>query len=322
VSKKANPTLIGLFFVASIALGVVALLLFSSRSAFHPHKKHILYFDDSLKGLNPGAPVKFRGVTVGSVEEIFIRHNQAKDDHSMPVVISIDKTLTQSKSDVALEFTETRLNELVDMGYRGILDAESLVTGVLYVELDVMTNAPPPIYHQLVREYDEIPTVPSKVQQLLLNLAKFDIPGISEKLHTLLDHLGQLDIAAISSGFTNLLGSADRLVDSPSLTNSLASLRVTLDEATALLKRINGRVDPLADNADATLQNAQKTLTDLQGAIQSLSGLLAPNAGIPSDLRQALQELSAASRAVGDLAAFLERNPGSLLTGRKPPKKP
>ena len=137
MSKKANPTLIGLFFVTGVALAMAGLLIFSSRNAFHPQAKFILYFDGSLKGLNLGAPVKFRGVPVGSVVDILIRHNQATNDHSMPVIISIDKKLIQSKSDVALQFTESRLKHLISVGYRGRLEAESLVTGVLYVELDV-----------------------------------------------------------------------------------------------------------------------------------------------------------------------------------------
>jgi len=89
--KKANPTTLGLFVVLGLTLGVVAVFLFSSRTMFHPMEKSIRYFDSSLKGLNPGAPVKFRGVTIGKVEHVFIRHNQASNDFAMPVIIAIDK---------------------------------------------------------------------------------------------------------------------------------------------------------------------------------------------------------------------------------------
>src|SRR5258706_9466352 len=150
MSKKANPTAIGLFLAVGVDLGIAGLLLFSSRSRFHPHHKSILYFNASLKGLNPGAPVKFRGVTIGSVVEILIRHNQASDDFSMPVVIAIDKKLAQVKSDELLEIgSQSKLDQLIQNGFRGRLDAESLVTGVLYVSLDIVPNAPPPVFHQL-----------------------------------------------------------------------------------------------------------------------------------------------------------------------------
>src|SRR5207253_8162464 len=68
MSTKANSAVIGLFFTIGLALAVVGLVLFSSRSLFHPQSKDILYFTTSLKGLNPGAPVKFRGVTIGTVK--------------------------------------------------------------------------------------------------------------------------------------------------------------------------------------------------------------------------------------------------------------
>ena len=323
--KKANPTLIGLFFVAGVALGVAGMLVFSARSLFHPVKKHILYFDGSLKGLDVGAPVKFRGVKVGSVVEIYIRHNQSTNDHSMPVVIAVDKKLIQSKSDEVLQFSTSRLHHLISLGYRGRLEAESLVTGVLYVELAMVPYAPPPVYHQLTAEYDEIPTIPSEVQLLLSNLAHFDLAGLSDRLNVLLTRLdaslAQLNVAEINAGVTNLLVSANRLVTSPDITNSLASLRRTLDDAGALLKRIDGRVDTLADGATHTLEDAQKTLADLRVAIQGVSGLLGPDSAIPSDLRQALQALSSAGRAIADLAEFLERNPNTLLTGKKRPKE-
>src|SRR5512138_1633729 len=184
--KKLNPTILGLFVVLGLALGVAGVVIFSSGTLFHPQQKAILYFDGSLKGLNAGAPVKFRGVTIGKVDQILIRHNQAREDFSMPVIIMIDKKVAQSKSDENLQIgNQAQMNENIRRGFRGRLDAESIVTGVLYVSLDIYPDAPPPVYHQLKPEYTEIPTTPSQVQKLLANLEHFDLPGISEKLTTL-----------------------------------------------------------------------------------------------------------------------------------------
>ena len=326
MSKKANPTSIGLFLVVGLALGVAALLLFSSRSLFHAQHKDILYFNSSLKGLSPGAPVKFRGVTIGSVVEILIRHNQASDDYSMPVIIAIDEKLAQSKSDEMLEIgSQAKLDQLIRHGLRGRLDAESLVTGVLYVGLDIVPNAPPPVFHQLKPEYHEIPTLPSDVQQLLTELSHLDIRGFSEKLNRLLTRLdtslSQLSVAEINEGLTNLLGATSHLVRTVDLTNSFAALRKTLDQAGTLLKRIDARVDPLADSVTNTLADAQKTMAALRVGLRNVADLLGPESAIPSDLKQALEELSDASRAVAELAEFLERNPNSLLTGRKRAKE-
>ena len=322
MSKKANPTSIGLFFVIGLALAVGALVIFSSRSLFHPQHKDILYFNASLKGLNPGAPVKYRGVTIGSVVEILIRHNQATNDFAMPVIIALDKKLAQSKSDEALEIgSQAKLDQLIRNGLRGTLDSESLVTGVLYVGLEIVPNAPPPLFHQLKPEYHEIPTVPSEVQQLLAELSHFDLRGLSEKLNALLTRLdsslGQFNIAQINSGMTNLLGAANNLLSNPDLTNSIASLRLTLDEAGTLLKRIDDRVDPLAESVTNTLADARQTISDFRVAIRTVTELLGPESPVPVELRHTLEELQNASRSVADLAEFLERNPSALLIGKK-----
>jgi len=323
--KKANPTALGLFLVIGLAFAVGGVILFSSGTLFHPIQKSILYFDGSLKGLEVGAPVKFRGVTIGKVDQILIRHNQASNDFAMPVIIAIDKKLAQSKSDRHLQIgSQAYLDLLISRGFRGRLDAESLVTGVLYVSLDIVRDAPPPMFHQLTPKYHEIPTMPSQVQQLFANLERFDLPGISEKATNLLARvnttLSQLDIPQINAGMTNLLGSANQLITTPDLTNTVKSARQTLDRAQALLARINGRVDPLVDSVTNTLSDAQKTLVDLRRGLQNLSGLVGPETSFSSDLSQALEQLGNASRAVADLAEFLQRNPDALLTGRKRPK--
>src|SRR5580765_3497292 len=172
MSKKANPVSVGLFVIVGLALAVTGVVLFTSRSVLHPRVKQILYFDSSLKGLEPGAPVKFRGVTIGSVVEVMIRHNQSTNDFSMPVLISIDKKLAQGKSDELLHIdSQSMLDHLIQRGFRGRLDAENLVTGILYISLDIVPRAPAPVLHQLKSEYLEVPTLRSDIQQLLDNLA-------------------------------------------------------------------------------------------------------------------------------------------------------
>jgi len=327
MSKKANPTVIGLFFTIGLALGITGLLVFSSRSLFHPQHKTILYFNASLKGLNPGAPVKFRGVTVGSVVDILIRHNQAPDDFSMPVVIAIDKKLAQTKSDEQLRIGDkSSLDRVIRQGLRARLDSESLVTGVLYVALDIIPDAPPPTFHQLTPEYQEIPTVSSDLQQLMNGLAHLNLQDLSEQLGGILAHvdliLNQLDVPAINAGLTNFLGSANQVVTSPDLTNSLASLRKILDQARLLVQHVDGSVDPVVKSATNTLNEAQKTLADLRVGLQDISDLVGPDSSLRPSLAQALEELGSASLSVADLAELLKRNPNALLVGKKSKELP
>jgi paraquat-inducible protein B len=326
MSQKANPTAIGIFIVLGLTLTVGALVMLNSDRFFREHQKFILYFDASLKGLNVGAPVKYRGVTIGSLSEVLIHHNQATNDFFMPVIVDIDLELAQSKSDEQFDVgSQLALDKLVKLGLRGKLDAESLVTGVLYVQLDIVPKASAPVMHQLQHEYTEIPTMPTEIQQLLSNLARLDIGGISDKLNALLtrldSNLAQLDVQKINTGMTNLLNNANQLLTSTDLTNTVASLKVTLEHTQRLMEQLDCRVNPMADSVTNTLAEAQKTLQELRTGIQHLNGMIEPDAPARAELLRALAQFSNASRAVSDLADFLERNPNALLTGRKEPKQ-
>jgi paraquat-inducible protein B len=263
------------------------------------------------------------GVRVGSVKEVLIHFNQADGDAFMPVIIEVDDALLNDKTDKTFLLNDPKLLEqLVEEGLRARLEAESLVTGVLYVDLSVLPNAPPPVYHQVKPMYQEIPSAPTQIQMLLENLARIDIAGLYKELQTVLDSLNstlqELRMQEINAGVTNLLSSLNTIAASPELTNSLASLNRSLAEVERLAERLQKAAGPLGDEARKTLTEAQATLVELRLAAENVQGLLAPDAPLSRDLAGALEQLRHAARSVGDLADYLSRNPNALLSGRKP----
>ncbi len=322
MSKKASPTAIGLFVVIGVSLGVIALIIFSSGRLFSKQDKFILYFNASLKGLNVGAPVKMRGVTIGSVYEVLIAHNQTTNDFAMPVIIEVDEKLVRAKTDRNINLdSDTFVNQAIRRGLRGKLDTDSLVTGVLYVELEMMPFPPPAVFHQIKQEYTEIPTAPTEIQQLLANLAHLDLSGISEKLNALLGRLdtalSQLNVREINAGVTNILISVDKLINTPQLTNALTEVNYLIADLRSTVARLDHRIDPMADGVTNVLHDAQVTLQDLRHGLNGLSGMVEPDAPFRTDITDALDQLGRAAQAVADLAEFLQRNPNALITGRK-----
>jgi paraquat-inducible protein B len=325
MSKKANPTVIGLFIVAGVVLGVTGLVVFSSGNLFSHKQRFILYFDSSMKGMNPGAPVQYRGVTIGKVTEVLIAHNQAPDDRSMPLIVEIDQTSLRRETDRRIEISsDAALQRLVADGLRARLDAANLITGVLMVQLEVSPDNPPPVYHQLKKEYPEIPTAPTDIDVLMRNIARMDVKGIADKLNAILTRLDALladvDLKATFASVTNLLASVNGVVSSKELTNSLASLHRTLDKFGDLATNIDSRVGPVASDLTNTLDQMQSTLADLRVAVQGMSAMVAPDARLQGQLTGALDQLGRAARAIADLADFLKRNPNALIKGRTPEK--
>ena len=278
-----------------------------------------------MKGLNPGAPVRFRGVTVGKVAEMLILHNQAAGDPDMPVIIEVDESVFRKKTDQTINLAASDdLDKWIKQGLRGILEAQSLVTGVLYVELDILPHAPPPKFHQLRKEYKEIPTVPTRIEAFIDNLAQVDFKQLAGQISSLLTRLdsslGELNVADINRGITNLLFSINQVVASPDLTNSLVSVHQTLDEYRRLSEEVRARVGPLASGADVTMKEAQTTLIELRKGLQNAQDLIAPQAPLRRDVSLTLDALAEAAHSIGALADFLNRNPNALLSGRKPPE--
>ena len=76
MSQKANPTLIGGFVLGALVLLVGGVLLFGKGLFFAPKRQQfVIYFPDSVNGLNVGAPVKLKGVTVGTVTDVRVQYD-------------------------------------------------------------------------------------------------------------------------------------------------------------------------------------------------------------------------------------------------------
>jgi paraquat-inducible protein B len=326
MSKKANPTLIGLFIVIGVALGVIGLLLFSSSKFLARTRQCIVYFNESLNGLNEGAPVKYRGVTIGSVKRVMVRFNQATNDYAMPVIIELEEKLINQRLGEPTEvFTERALEERINRGMRASLQSESLVTGVLYIDMRPNPKPAPPVFHQVVKLYPEVPSEPTKIQELFNNLGALDIKGIETNLNVLLTRidsvLGGLRTGEINAGITNVILSAQQLIASPQITNSLVALRATLDQYRLLGEKLNARVDPLADSVTNSLAEATHTLAQIRAAAENLRTLIAPDSPVRDNLDLALQQLAGAVQSFSALADFLKQHPNALITGRETPEK-
>ena len=326
MSKKINTTSIGLFIVIGVALGVTGLLLFSSSKLFSPTLDRIVYFNQSLNGLNEGAPVKYRGVTIGSVKRVMVQFNQAPDDTAMPVIIEVErKLLIRRVGTSSLDlFTNTSPEQFVRMGLRASLQTESLVTGVLYIDLRLNPKAPPAVFHELTGDYVELPTEQTQMQELMANLGNLDIKSIQTNLNALLIKLDtavtSLHLADIHDGVTNLVASINGLVTDPDITNALAALRPTIEQYRLVGAKLDSRIDPLADSITNSLAGADRALGQIRGAGENLRTLLAPDSPLRDNLDQALQQLSGAAQSISTLAEFLKQHPNALIASRQLPK--
>jgi len=353
VSRKANPTFIGAFVVGAVALVVAGVVIFGSGKFFTETRKFVMFFEGSVKGLNIGAPVAFKGVKVGSVKEIRLFLDDRDLTLKIPVYVELEpKRITQIQAGgdpqklLQEKGVSTLIEFLVQEGLRAQLGMQSLVTGQLYVDLDFfhdkplrMVGAEPSV--------PEIPTIASSLEELSKTVERIPLEDLAQKL-----------LAAIEG--------IDHFVNSQELKETVVHLNATVKDANSLVRQVADQVKPLASRLDKTLAEAQKLFSnadsqikplasgigeavkDTRKLVQNLDSRVGPlasgldnslkatevavkqatktlasfesavgeNSPLQYELAETLKELGAAARSLRDMADYLERHPEALLHGK------
>ena len=304
MSKRANPTLIGTFVVGAVVIAVIALLLLGGGDIFRKKPKFVLYFDGSVKGLNVGAPVNFRGVKIGTVTDIKIVVHESGQALDIPVVIEIDPVsftfpVGEERS------VKSGVDVAVENGLRAQLEMQSLLTGQLFIQMDFHADKPAQLHGG--NELPEIPTIQTAIQELGRKLEDFPLQKVLDNVSSAMDGI-------------------DKLVNSPELQGSLHSINKAFEDVSALMNNLNTRTQPLEsglnkankaiDQADATLQAAEQTFLAATDTISSMKELVGDDSEILDALDEALSAISDAARSVGELADAIERQPEAILRGK------
>src|SRR5437868_11281128 len=137
---KRNALLIGGFVVAAFAIAIAAILWLGGNDLFTRQQKARVYYLGNVSGLSVGAPVTFRGVTIGQVTDIGIQMDAASLKTTVPVTLRLQPTalhLTHLTGNKAPD-----LPELVQRGLRARLASQSIVTGQKAIELDFLPDTP------------------------------------------------------------------------------------------------------------------------------------------------------------------------------------
>ncbi|HEY7217993.1 MAG TPA: MlaD family protein [Candidatus Binatia bacterium] len=329
MNKTISPTLIGAFVMGALGLLVAAVVAFGSGQLFRKTKNFVLYFDGSVNGLHIGAPVKFKGVEIGSVTDILLQMTQNMQVTKIPVIIEIDlkKMTSRGASGEVAEQQEAFQKAIHDRGLRGQLQTESLVTGVLYVALDFFPESPINLVQQPNgnNKYPEIPTVPTALEQ-----AQDAVSQIIKKLE-------EIDFKELIKSLSETVSGVDQLVNSPAVKSTLRQLDQTMPKIDAavvsfnkLANNVDGTFTSLSNNlaqtsdatrqamnqAENTLRQTDASLKAAEGAMTNIKDAIDPESPTFYEIGKSLREVSAAARALRLLGNYIERNPRALIFGK------
>jgi paraquat-inducible protein B len=312
MAKQANRMMIGVFVVIAVILMAASLVVFGSGKFFKKTVKCVLYFDESVKGLNVGAPVLFQGVQIGSVTSIVLQVDPAKLQPQIPVIIEFEPEKFKVREEGRKTPRDPRKNiaTLIKKGLRAQLMMQSFITGQLLIEIDFHPGTPLTLKN-IDKDYIEIPTIPSTSERLAKTLEKLDLEGLKKHLES-------------------TLAGVDRFVNNPDLTASIRALKDTLQDASKLVTRVDRQVDPVADDLKKTVKDIGKLAREADAKVSNLTtgldktmstarGVISADSPLIVELENTLKEIASASRSLRQLADYLEQHPETLIRGKKSP---
>lgn len=304
-SRRASPTLIGAFVLGAVAIAVAAALVLGSGRFFRESTRWVIYFDSSVEGLDVGAPVVFRGVTVGSVTDIFAYVDPTKKIFATPVYIELVGGSVRVPAGTEYDNSVSLLKSWIrDDGLRAQLKPQSLITGKLYVALLFRPDTPL-AFKGLDKQVPEIPAVPTQMEE------------IEETVNAALQRIANLPLEEIAHNLNEVLTRTDERLSDPHLKQAIENLDGALAKTRSVMGKLDSSYGEVEADLRATLAQMQKTLADLDGAVTDAQQMVEPGSPLQYQLLTTLEEVTRSARSLRVLTESISEDPNQLIFGRR-----
>lgn len=279
MSNKGNKYKVGLLAIVSAILLIIVLFSLGILSSFKAKYRFMTIVTTSVQGLEKGAPVKFKGVTIGKVDDIqiavdggFILIYMEMNPQAIAEQISTAKDTDEGKDPD--EKFEIFLKDRVKQGARCQLRYGG-ITGNLYVEIGLYDPKKFPLVEHTLPE-GHPPYLPSVPPVLIEN--------IMGNLQEALEQIADVDI--------------NKMVKN--IDDTINNVNVTLNEINKGIK--DAKISALSDSMRGFLKTSEKTMMEVSQLRKS----------IETSLQNADDIMSSAK----NLIEYLEEHPSSIIHGR------
>ena len=336
MSKKASPTLIGVFTLVGMILAGASIVLFGAGRFFKSTHELLLYFDKSVYGLQVGSDVRFGGVRIGRVKSISVLVDRRENRKIIPVVVELgDKELTliSTEEGGGIDLSSfAGVQKAVSQGLRAGMKQQSLLTGQLYVEFDIVPSSPGFVYRSPAEPtYPVVPTIGTEFDELIAGIAdglkKFnalDLDGVMADIRKVLasarNQIAGLNMKEINDNVIAITKDIRKVTSDQKLANAIANLDEALAQIDTLATKANAGFDPMLEDLNHIITKTDAGLARIDEAAKEISNFSNARAPVMMRLQNVLQETERASRALKELSNDLKRDPGTLLRGKSTPE--
>jgi paraquat-inducible protein B len=317
MSEKPHTVAIGAFIVGA-GLIALSLVIFLLGSSFGDKEKVVMVFNGSVKGLNIGAPLALRGVQVGQVTDIDLILDSDNVELIMLVEADFHSKNIRRQGSVDEDLTE----ELIARGLRAQLNSQSLLTGLLYIQLDFHPGSEL-ILADIDSPYFQFPTVPTDLERITKKLHDLDISKLTGNLEKVIQGINifvsseefQAMPASIKTTLDSLTGLSNQLQQQ--LATTAPKLDKVLDGAAVTVAAANTEIPKLSAMAGDNLKVLNEAIMAFENTMNDLDGLVDYDSATMYQLNRALRDLSLAGKAIQQLVTTLEEQPESLIRGKR-----
>lgn len=275
-----------------------------AQAQFTDKIPYLIHFEGSVRGLNPGAPVEFRGITVGTVTSVQLEFDPATSRIRIPVTIEIEpQRIIPNLAAIGVERGKAMAELVANKGLRAQLQTGNLLTGELFVDLVLVPDAPKA---ELITTgpIPEIPSVPATLDQLQASAT------------AILNKIAKLPLDELAASLTRTAEGLERIVTSPDIQEAGKNIGPAIAQLQQTIGRFDTATGPLLERVSGTAAAATATLRDAQAAVLSIQRTLGSGSPLASNAENLMQELTRAARSIRVLADYLERNPQALIRGK------
>ena len=321
MSEKPHTVAIGAFVLGAGLIAVTTVLLLMG-SGFGNKEQVVMVFDGSVKGLSVGAPLALRGVKVGEVTDIDLVLDSDTASATMIVEANFNKNNIRQEGDPDVNLTE----ELIKSGLRAQLNTQSLLTGLLYIELDFHPKTAAHLV-KINSPYLQIPTIETDLERFTKTLQNIDFSKLNKQVENISSSIDSLvsskDFQALPAGMNTTLTSLREL--STQLQGQLATsgpkLDILLDETSVTVNNVNKDLPQLSALVESNLAALNAAILTFQHGMTGIDALVSPDSAVLYRLNNALAEMTRAGRSLQSLASTLEEQPESVIIGKRGGKK-
>ena len=311
--------LLGIFVISALIVGIIMLIGFGLLESFRPKVYLVTYTNESVQGVNIGSQVKFRGVSVGSVENISILSDNKLIKIEMSITPDAFIFRKMTNEEMRKNLCRKMLQDEIKSGLNCRLDYAG-ITGLRYVELDFFTD------NGIIKDVDPV----LSHEQIYIPMVPSVFSSMFNMLNESLTRISKIKFEEMSDNIIQSLNEIRAIFNSDEVKNTIVNIETISNNLEKVTSSINGvlskeKLEALIGDLEEAIKSFERLgksaesellKSDIPSSSRQLRDTLQNISELKGKVENTLFILNKALDNISSLSRQIEEQPDSLLRGR------